>query len=376
MGLLDSFGNFLLKHFYVNPESPENQVKLRWTPIDDGTYSDMARNYDPYKIAWRVGVGWFESWFQGLEQRTGQSLGRRLAHAAVEYEEHMMSFEGGGAPSGRDPTSWLSTIEDWESRGLGQFELLDDGEETRILVYRPASGPICSGLVAAAWERATGKRHRFLWSESAGKGLVITLTPDDTQVPEPEPRRPTWMDQEIGVPLDGLSDELWVDLRIESSGYWSIMNDRRMFLHRDLILRFEDYCIPYLDGIHEGREEDYAWESLDYKRSVWWTAMADSARERFVAEGHHVLVRDPSDWVSVARRYLSYHGLGGIESVNQTDNHGGVSLRFSAVFHPAISSGVLLGCWERAYGRNGRASVSFENGRARLELCSSREIAA
>ena len=149
-----------------------------------------------------------------------------------------------------------------------------------------------------------------------------------------------------------------------------------MFLHRDLILRFEEYCLPYLDGTSEGRVEDYTWQGLDEKRSAWWTAAADSARKRFVAEGHHVLVRDPSDWVSIARRHLSYHGLGGIESVEKIDVHGGVSLDFSTAFHPAIASGVLLGCWERAYGRNGRASVSFENGRARLRLRSSREIAA
>ena len=49
---------------------------------------------------------------------------------------------------------------------------------------------------------------------------------------------------------------------------------------------------------------------------------------------------------------------------------------FSTVFHPAIVSGVLLGCWERAYGRNGRSSVAFLEGRTTLELCSSREIAS
>jgi hypothetical protein len=154
------------------------------------------------------------------------------------------------------------------------------------------------------------------------------------------------------------------------------MGERRMFLHRDLILRFEEYCLPYLDGIPEGRVEDYDWEGLDEKRSAWWTAAADSARERFVAEGHHVLVRNPSDWASIARRHLSYHGLGGIISMKQIDNHGGVVLGFSTVFHPAIVSGILLGCWERAYGRNGRASISSEGGIVTLDLLSSREIAA
>lgn len=378
MGLLDLIGRLIPKRFRGNPESPESQVRLRWTPNDDGTYNDTARDYDKGKIAWRVGVGWFESWFQGLERRTGQSLGRRLAHAAVEHEEHMMSFDSTWqAPSGRDPASWSGTREDWESRGLGRFELLDDDEETRILVDRPASGPICSGLVAAAWERATGQRHRFLWSQSSEGGIVIALTPDDSQVPGPKPRIPGWKGQEASTPLDRLLEgELWMDLRVECPGHWSIMSERRMFLHRDLILRFEDYCTPYLEGIHEGRGEDYDWDGLDEKGSTWWTAAADSARERFVAEGHHVLVRDPSDWVGVARRHLSEHGLGGIVSTVGSDEHGGVRLGFNSVFHPAIASGVLLGCWERAHGRNGRASISYDDGQVTLELRTSRELAA
>ncbi len=154
------------------------------------------------------------------------------------------------------------------------------------------------------------------------------------------------------------------------------MNERRMFVLLDLILRFEEYCIPYLDGNCGVRFEDYSWGGLDEKRSAWWTAAADSAREMFVSEGHHVLVREHSDWTSIAHRHLSYHGLGRIESTKQTDEHGGVSITFSTVFHPAIVSGVLLGCWERAYGRNGRSLVAFVEGRTTLELRSSREIAS
>ncbi len=370
MGFMESIRNFL-----STPSSLEEVVKERWKAFDDGTYRDLSRDYN--EIAWRVGGGWFESWFQGLEQRTGQSLGRRLAHAAVEHEEYMMGSGGWDAPSGRDPASWSRTILRWETSGLGKFRLLEDGDETRIVVEQPASGPICSGLITAAWEGATSKRHRFLWSESAGEGLVITLTQDDVQIPTPKSLSPAWKDQGLGAGMmPESSDEMWLDLRNDSLGQWSIRGERKMFLHRDLILRFEEYCLPYLGGIHEGRDEDYTWDGLDEKRSAWWTAAADSARERFVAEGHHVLVRESSDWASIARRHLSYHGLGGIESMKQIDDYGGVSLGFCTAFHPAIASGVLLGCWERAYGRNGRASISYEGGRVTLDLLSSREIAA
>ena len=42
MGLFDSLWSFIRKSFYGNPESRENQMRLRWTPIDDGTYSDLS----------------------------------------------------------------------------------------------------------------------------------------------------------------------------------------------------------------------------------------------------------------------------------------------------------------------------------------------
>ena len=252
MGIFD-----FLKEIFSPPESPEELVKERWIAFDDGTYRDMLQDYD--EMAWRVGVSWFELWFQGLEKRTEQNLGRRLAHAAVEHEEYMMGLGGSSIPSGRDPASWSRTILHWETSGLGRFGLLEDGDETRITVELPASGPICSGLIAATWEKATGKRHRFLWSESAGDGLIITLTQDDTQVPRPKPLSPSWNNQGSGANIiPETNDEMWLDMRADSPGHWSIMNERRMFVLLDLILRFEEYCIPYLDGNCGVRFEDYS----------------------------------------------------------------------------------------------------------------------
>ena len=85
MGIFD-----FLKEIFSSQEGSEELVKERWIAFDDGTYRDMLQDYD--EMAWRVGVSWFELWFQGLEKRTEQSLGRRLAHAAVEHEEYMLSL--------------------------------------------------------------------------------------------------------------------------------------------------------------------------------------------------------------------------------------------------------------------------------------------
>ena len=63
MGIFD-----FLKEIFSSQESPEELVKERWIACDAGTDGDMLRDYA--EIAWRLGVVWFESWFQGLEKRT------------------------------------------------------------------------------------------------------------------------------------------------------------------------------------------------------------------------------------------------------------------------------------------------------------------
>ncbi|GIT10608.1 MAG: hypothetical protein CM1200mP32_01010 [Methanobacteriota archaeon] len=107
--------------------------------------------------------------------------------------------------------------------------MLDDSEEIRIIVERPASGPICSGIIASAWEKSTGKRHRFRWAENKGGGLLVTLAQDDTEIPSPKPTNPNWNWNHTDMLEDSDIDELWKDFRMDSPGDWSIMGERKMF---------------------------------------------------------------------------------------------------------------------------------------------------
>ncbi|MEC9000930.1 MAG: hypothetical protein VX779_00045 [Candidatus Thermoplasmatota archaeon] len=365
MGLLDSLRRIL-------PRRAPRDPKSRWEFLTDGTCRDNSRDGES---VWRAGVNRFESLLHEVEKRTENSLGRRLAHAALEHEERFMRLGNVAKPSGRDPTAWLDYFSDWESRGLGRFRLLDDEKGIRILAEGPASGPICAGALAAAWECATSRRHRFTWSDGSTDGLIVSLIEQHTDVPSPKPLRAPWMTYDSTVLPSNDNQYHWADYRADGGGTWSIMGERKMMIHLDLISRFEEYCIPYVKDNNFTRSEDYAWDGSDHKHSAWWDAVADSAREGFVLEGHHVLVRDHSDWISIARRHLSSHGLGALRETKQTDAHGGVLLTFSGVFHPAIASGILLGCWERAYGRNGRVVFSLESDKSTLELRSSRAIA-
>tara|TARA_B100000029_G_scaffold307771_1_gene300519 strand:- start:3146 stop:4246 length:1101 start_codon:yes stop_codon:yes gene_type:complete len=365
MGFIDSLRRMI-------PRRASSDTKSRWTFATDGTCRDNLRNNEP---TWCVGVSRFESFLQGVEKRTENSLGRRLAHAALEHEERLMRVGILSKPHGRETAAWSDYISDWESRGLGRFSLLDDGQDVRILAEDPASGPICAGALAAAWECATSRRHRFTWSDGSSDGVVVSLIEQHTDVPNPKPMDAPWITYEPTAFASTEDHDYWTDFRADGGGTWSIMGERKVMIHLDLILRFEEYCIPYVEDSNFMRSGDYSWGGFEGKRSAWLAAVADTAREGFTSEGHHVLVRDHLDWISIARRHLSPHGLGGLEKTEQTDAHGGVLLTFSGLFHPAIASGILLGCWERAYGRNGRAVFSFESGKSNVELCSSRAIA-
>ncbi len=111
------------------------------------------------------------------------------------------------------------------------------------------------------------------------------------------------------------------------------------------------------------------------KREIWWTAAADSMRESFIQSNHHIFISKPEDWIQVARRHLSQHGLGALLSATSLDANGGIELKFRTAFHPALSGGVLLGCWERAYGRNGRLECDFSAQAVALRIRPSRAIA-
>ncbi len=356
------------------PADPAELIQKRWVHHEDGTIRDSLRTQAPDNASAIFSVRGFEFWFHGLEQRLGQSLGRRLAHSALEHEEFMLNTAGLAAPSGRDLSNWADSQRDWQSRGLGRYSSLEDDESTRILIEHPASSAICAGLITASWERATGQRHKFVWSQNAQEGLVVSLEPDHLESPAPNEMPIPWRDSNPGLTDLDRIELAWEDLRIESNSVWSNLQERRMVIHRDLILRFEEFCIPYLDGIKDGRK-NMVWPLEDEQRIAWWTAAADSMRQSVFESGIHILVSQPEDWLNISSRHLGLHGLGKVESASQSDSQGGVELTLNGCFHPALAGGVLLACWERAYGRRGHLKCTFNSGAVRLSVGSAVTLA-
>ena len=159
-----------------------------------------------------------------------------------------------------------------------QFRKLEDEDEIKLIIENPGSTSICTGITASAWEIATKKRHRFVWSQNSKDALIVSLELDDKEIPSPSMIEPFWP---ISYPESEdleIAERIWQDLRMESNGYWSILNERHMILHRDLFLRFEEYCLPYITKLESGRE-NFFWPIDDEKRILWWTALADSIRK-------------------------------------------------------------------------------------------------
>ena len=364
--MVDIMGIF--DFFKFEKKSKLLSLNERWIPTSDGMIRDSLRDSKP---VWVIGTNVFERWIQGVEERTGQSLGRRLAHAAAESEEFMLRKGKFQIPKGINPDSWLSTLNDWHSRGIGYFNSLDSSdEETRVIISNPASGPICAGLLASTFEVSSNRRYRFRWVESKKQSLIFSLFPDNSDIPPPEEKLQTWSQEDFQVSNLDLFDSL----ELGHNGSWAINSNRCMIIHLDLILRFADNCTTYLDQIHTGRV-DYEFSGLDESEVVMWTAMADSIRDVTFETAPHILISKPNDWKQTAHRHLSYNGLGAIYTAESIDSHGGVKLILDCCFHPAISGGILLACWERAYGRRGKLNYQIDNGSVCFFLSSSVEIA-
>ena len=308
---------------------------------------------------WMVSPRWMNALFSNLEMKTSLSLGRKIAHASSESEEFLMSLQE-YSPRGKNPRKWKYFSEGRLCRGLGEIEIIEDStEKTIILVNRFCSGPLDAGIIASTWEKATGKRHKFRWSESKDV-LMVELTEDEVDIPSPQEIKKSWN------AIDGIAENSsivqWSDIRELESGGWEIDGERKIMIHRDLILRFEEFTIAQIASLRDSREEDYIWEDVVGKRAIWWTAVADSCRQLFSDSEKHVMISEAKDWTNSSIRNLSLQGLGRLSNPKLNTENGELNSEIVGCFHPAISGGILLGCWERSTGVKGRIKIGSEGG--------------
>ena len=348
------------------------ELMQRFPSLDNGFILDEI-NQQP---TWCLTVSGFEMWFSELEGILDQTLGRRLAHAAAESEE----WHWNQLPP--LPKSWfnqekkrLSVInQDWNLRGLGQLDILEKGSESNtIIVANRAFTALAAGIGNAAWECIHEQRFRFQWSDRGAGETVIELTGDPRQIPPPSKSNTGWHDYQ-GKTCS--APRLFHRARFEIEGLWTVEGNRVMMLSRDCLLRFEDMAAAYLSSTERSTDSRTTWDGLSsHEQIVMWDAMAEASRKQFLGAGELVLVASAEHWLDVATRHLSMQGLGSVTKATEIDGHGGVELYLASALHPAIVTGRLIGCWERAEGRGAQAEWKTTDDGHRIILKNRREIA-
>jgi hypothetical protein len=313
-----------------------------------------------------AGNSWFNSFLDNIEMRLSLSLGRKLAHAASESEEYFLSQEN-RRNLGSNMEKWAGLEINRTSRGLGDFEIIKQSSDTAsVIVNHFSSGPMEAGIVASSWEFAKKRRHKFRWSES-GRVLLVSLEADEINVPLPKESILHWSEN---IPAIAPADYVnWNDVRELEMGGWELDGERKIMISRDLILRFEEFSLHNIQSLNDSRSDDYVWEGVDGKRALWWTALADTSRHLFMETKRHVMISDASDWITNSIRNLSSSGLGIISEPQVDWDTGGLEAILIGTFHPAISGGIILGCWERSTGSKGRIFLSIVDGKVRVKVC-------
>jgi len=343
---------------------------------NSGMYYDKLFFNEPN---WLVSTSAFARWFELLQENLELNLGRRLAHAAADSEElRLKSFL---KPSGffkQNKKSLKLVNDDWRIRGLGSLKIPSKSFKSSKLdveVHGRLQSSFSAGMANAAWEWIVKSRHRFRWEDSGKDIALVHLELDEMQVAEPQKIVANWT-------FDGIKNVEHIQKNPLSKpfelsfGGWDLMGERHVMLSQDFILRLVQNITTYAAESRETKTLiDWEIYNLSETEKKVWDAIAKSSCDLFREGEELFMVAEPEHWVGASQSELVDHGLGSVISSRGCDKNGGVELEFSNVFHPAIVTGVLLGCWGRSEGRDALGTWFEENGAIMLRICSKWEIA-
>ncbi len=327
-------------------------LKSKFTPTTCGLLREVDTGAEPYYF---ISINDFEMWLSELENLVGLPLGRKISHAAAESEEYRLANSSEEMPNPifnkmAKRLEWIN--KNWEIRGLGKLEIMKvESESTKLIIHNRAHSALSAGWAAATQEFLTDSRFRFHWTDDGNAECLVTLEVDKRFIPKAMKVDHRWTDNSKSDPdADGMHP-----LALghhDFAGVWSIDGIRMMCISRDMLLRFEESVMPHLldsTGIDSNK---FTWQTLqDNERHKIWTGFAEASKIRFLTTDQMVLIAEPEHWVHVGHRFLTRTGLGGVTSVEEIDDNGGVKLHLSKLFHPAVAAGILAGAWERSEAR-------------------------
>ena len=340
-----------------------------------GIFHDTLHLNEPN---WLVSSSAFSRWFELVQENLELNLGRRLAHAAADSEELRLKLME--KPTGifsHSKKALKIVNNDWRIRGLGSLKIPSKSfklSKLDVEVHGRLQSSFSAGLANAAWEWIVKSRHRFRWEDSGKDIALVHLELDDLQVAEPKKIVANWSfdtpEEVEHIQKNPLSKPFEL-----SYGGWDLMGERHMMLSQDFILRLVQNITIYASECTFIPLVDWSVFNLSETETKVWDAIAQSSCDLFREGEELFMVAEAEHWIGASQAELVDHGLGSVISSKGFDKHGGVELGFSNVFHPAIVTGVLLGCWARSEGRDAVATWFEENNSKFLRIGSKWEIA-
>ena len=158
------------------------------TLLDANLMADLSLNFsvDNGLIIDTNGKSWvrwrsdgIDSWWRFFEETIDKPMGRRLANAACDEEENLLSAGYLDKTGIFKKKKILQAIEHrWWLHGWGRPNLKPPSFQSNVLT------PIISGILQAQIERIDGKRYRMRWEQKSSDSCILSLEDSNQSIPQ------------------------------------------------------------------------------------------------------------------------------------------------------------------------------------------------
>lgn len=328
------------------------------TLLDANLMADLSLNFsvDNGLIIDTNGKSWvrwrsdgIDSWWRFFEETIDKPMGRRLANAACDEEENLLSAGYLDKTGMFKKKKILQAIEHrWWLHGWGRPNLKPPSFQSNVLT------PIISGILQAQIERIDGKRYRMRWEQKSSDSCILSLEDSNQSIPQ---------SNSVGKTYSSSSP---YSIDVESD--WKIDGLSHHLLPAGLFIRLQESCAGLIANI--GEDERNSWPVL----GDGFLSLAIASKKLFIAGEEIFLAADADGWMESCNTLLAPKGLSSPVEVKSIDSNGGVSMKFTELPLPAITTGFIAGAWVRCEGRPVKVGLEMGDDFIEITLQSRYEI--
>ena len=302
----------------------------------------------------------FMKWIHCFESLVGIPIGRIVHNSAADAEEVSLSDFGEAKYRFFAHKKFRKDLENrWALFGWGSPLFPDSKIRTNLF---PA---VAAGFFLASKEKLETQRFKIEWNQYHETQINCKFTHIKDKIPPPKGIenlpwcRPFDVNKESRPPA--------FNLESQKVG-WSVEGDSMFVIPCQFFNRLIGNVVGYGGDLESdlARKWDLNGIEENINQSLIYAFVA--TKEVFLQSNVHVYLQDKHSWYSVIKAHLNQYGLGGI--VNISENNDSTIFVLKLLPSLPLTIGKLVGLWERAYGKESRCKISFENDSVELEISS------